>query len=151
MIGIFNRSHYEDVLSPVVHKLISHKTADRHMDEINDFERMLTENGTLVLKFFLHISNDEQKKRLQARLDDPDKLWKFSAADLKERQFWDEYVTAYEQVLDRTSHKHAPWFVIPANNKWYRNVAISSILVDALEGLKLKYPEPTVDPKKIKL
>ncbi len=151
MMTIFNRSHYEDVLSPVVHKAIGHKQARRHMDEINQFEQMLVDNGTVVLKFFLHISKDEQKERLQSRLDDPEKLWKFSAADLKERGFWDDYQTVYEDVLERTSRKDAPWFVIPANHKWYRNLAISRILVDALTPLKLKYPEPTVDPKTIKL
>ena len=151
MIGIFNRSHYEDVLFPRVHKQISHKEARQHMDEINAFEQMLTDNGTMVLKFFLHISKDEQKKRLQSRLDDPDKLWKFSAADLKERAFWDDYQAAYEDLFEHTSKKDAPWFTIPADHKWYRNLAISEILVEALGQMKLKYPEPTVDPKTIKL
>ena len=151
MIGVFNRSHYEDVLSPRVHKLMSQKTAHRHMDEINSFEQMLSENGTIVLKFFLHISKDEQKKRLQARLDDTEKLWKFSAADLKERAVWDDYQKVYEDILARTSKKHAPWFVIPADIKWFRNLAVSAILVEALASLKLKYPEPTVDPAKIKI
>ena len=151
MMTIFNRSHYEDVLSPRVHKLISHKEARRHMDEINHFEQMLVDNGTVVLKFFLHISKDEQKKRLQSRLDHPDKLWKFSAADLKERAFWDDYQSAYEDVLEHTSKKDAPWFTIPADHKWHRNLAISAILVEALKPLKLKYPDPTVDPKTIKL
>ena len=151
MIGIFNRSHYEDVLSPVVHKLINKKTAREHMEQINSFEQMLTDNGTLVLKFFLHISKDEQKRRLQSRLDDPDKLWKFSEADLKERAYWDGYQTAYEDVLHQTSKKHAPWYVIPADVKWYRNLAISAILTEVLGGMKLSYPEPTVDPGTIKL
>ena len=151
MIGIFNRSHYEDVLSPRVHKLITPKSARRRLDEINAFEEMLVDTGTIVLKFFLHISNEEQKQRLQARLDDPDKLWKFSSADLKERVFWDEYQKVYEDILTRTSKKHAPWFVIPSDNKWFRNLAISSILVEALGSLKLKYPAPTVDPAKIKI
>ncbi len=151
MITIFNRSHYEDVLAPRVHKLISHKQARQHMDEINHFEQMLVDNGTVVLKFFLHISKDEQKRRLQARLDDKDKLWKFSAADLTERAFWDDYQSAYEDTLEHTSKKHAPWFVVPADHKAYRNLAISKVLVDSLSSLKLKYPEPTVDPKTIKL
>ena len=151
MMTIFNRSHYEDVLAPRVHKLISHKEARRHMDEINNFEQMLVDNGTVVLKFFLHISKDEQKRRLQDRLDHADKLWKFSAADLTERGFWDEYQSVYEEVLEHTSKKHAPWFVVPADHKAYRNLAISKVIVDALNGLKLKYPEPTVDPKTIKL
>lgn len=151
MMTIFNRSHYEDVLSPRVHKLISHKEARQHMDEINRFEQMLSDSGTLVLKFFLHIAKDEQKERLQARLDDPEKLWKFSAADLKERAFWNEYQSTYEEVLGHTSTKVAPWFVIPADHKWYRDLAISEILVEAFKSMKLKYPEPTVDPATIKL
>ena len=151
VIGIFNRSHYEDVLSPRVHKLISHKVARRHMDDINAWEETLTDTGTVILKFFLHMSRDEQKRRLQARLDDPEKHWKFSAADLSERKFWPEYQEAYDDILARTSTKHAPWFVIPSDHKWYRNLAISEILVQALSGLKLKYPEPTMDVSKLKL
>lgn len=151
MIGVFNRSHYEAVLFPRVHKQISTRSVRRHIDEINAFEAMLAENNTLILKFFLHISPAEQKKRLQARLDDPDKHWKFSAGDLAERKFWDEYMTAYEDVLTHTSKKHAPWFVIPADHKSFRNLAISGIIADAVAGLKLKYPKPTMDVSKIKL
>jgi PPK2 family polyphosphate:nucleotide phosphotransferase len=151
MINIFNRSHYEQVLSPRVHKLITPKTARLNMDEINDFESMLYASGTIILKFFLHISREEQTKRLQARLDDPDKHWKFSDADLRERQFWSQYSSAYEDILSHTSRKHAPWFVIPSDHKWFRNHVISQILVDALSSLKLSYPKPTVDVTKIKL
>jgi len=151
MIVVFNRSHYEEVLFPRVHKQITPHEARRHMDEINAFETMLAENGTLILKFFLHISEEEQKRRLQARLDDPDKHWKFSAADLAERKFWDQYQTAYEDVLTHTSKKHAPWFVIPADHKTFRNLAISGIVADALATLKLQYPKPTVDVSTIKL
>ncbi len=151
MISVFNRSHYEQVLSPRVHKVISLKAARESMEQINDFESMLVENGTVILKFFLHISHEEQKRRLQSRLDDPDKLWKFSEGDLHERAFWDEYQEAYEDLLGRTSKKDAPWFVIPADHKWYRNHAISEIVADAMSGLKLKYPKPTVDPATIKL
>ncbi len=151
MIGIFNRSHYEQVLSPVVHKVISAKDARQDLEQINDFEQMLHESGTVVLKFFLHISAEEQTKRLQARLDDPDKLWKFSDADLKERKFWPQYQAAYEDVLSHTSQKHAPWFVIPSDHKWFRSLAISAILTDALGSLKLSYPKPTVDAGTIKL
>ena len=149
MMQVFNRSHYEQVLSPRVHKKITSGQAKQDFGAINDFERMLAENGTLVLKFFLHISKDEQKARLQARLDDPDKLWKFSAADLTERKYWDPYQAAYEDIFTETSRKDAPWFIIPANKKWFRNLAISTILVDALKDLKLKYPEPTVNPADI--
>jgi PPK2 family polyphosphate:nucleotide phosphotransferase len=151
MMGIFNRSHYEQVLAPRVHKVITARTAHDNMDQINDFESMLAESGTLILKFFLHISREEQKKRLQSRLDDKEKHWKFSEADLRERAFWPQYQSAYEDVLSRTSRKHAPWFVIPSNHKWYRNYAIAEILVNALSTLKLSYPKPTVDVSKIKL
>ena len=151
MIGIFNRSHYEDVLSPVVHQLMSRKVARQHMDDINEFEDSLADNGTLILKFFLHISRDEQKRRLQARLADPDKHWKFQAGDLKEREFWPQYQEAYEDVLNHTNRKHAPWFVIPADHKWFRNVAISNILADAMSTLKLTYPAPTMDIATIKI
>jgi len=151
MITIFNRSHYEQVLAPRVHGTVSTKQAHACMEQIVDFESMLAANGTLILKFFLHISKDEQKSRLQSRLDDPEKHWKFSEADLHERVYWDEYQTAYEDVLSRTSRKHAPWFVIPSDHKWFRNDAISRILVEALSKLKLAYPKPTVDVSIIKL
>ena len=151
MIGIFNRSHYEDVLSPSVHNLITPKTVRQRLDDINGFEDMLVDNGVVILKFFLHISHREQTARLQARLDDSDKHWKLSPADFRERRFWPQYQQAYEHILATTSHKHAPWFVIPSDHKWYRKVAISAILVDALRVLKLNYPKPTVDPKTLKL
>ena len=151
MIGIFNRSHYEDVLSPRVHKLISKAEAAERLDRINDFEHTLYESGVVILKFFLHISQDEQTSRLKARMDTPDKHWKLSASDFKERQFWTEYQAAYNDLLSATSHRHAPWFVIPSDRKWYRNVAISAILADAMDSLKLSYPEPAVDVAKLKL
>lgn len=151
MIGIFNRSHYEDVLSPRVHGILSGKQAKQHMQQINDFESMLVDNGIAVLKFFLHISEEEQTQRLQARIDSPDKHWKLSAGDFAERKFWDKYQQCYEGIFEQTSKKHAPWFVVPAEHKWYRNVAISRILVDALDGMKLSYPKPTVDVSTLKL
>jgi PPK2 family polyphosphate:nucleotide phosphotransferase len=151
MIGIFNRSHYEDVLSPRVHDLISNKTARRRMDDINAWEQTLADNDVLILKFFLHISQKEQTARLQSRIDTPDKHWKLSPADFAERQFWPQYSTAYEDLLSHTSHKHAPWFVIPSDNKWFRNVAISQILVDTLKSLDLKYPKPTFNPTGLNL
>jgi PPK2 family polyphosphate:nucleotide phosphotransferase len=151
VIGIFNRSHYEDVLSPRVHKIITDKVARRRLDDINGFEDMLTDNGVVILKFFLHISHDEQTQRLQSRIDTPDKHWKLSEADFHEREFWPRYEDAYNGILSATSRKHAPWFVIPSDHKWYRNVAISQIIVDAMQGLKLKYPAPTFDPSHIKL
>ena len=151
MIGIFNRSHYEDVLSPRVHKLISPKVVRRRLEDINEFESMLADNDVLILKFFLHISHDEQTRRLQSRIDDKKKHWKLSDADFHERKFWPQYMEAYNDILSTTSRKHAPWFVIPSDHKWYRNVAISAIIVDAMQALKLKYPKPTVDPTKLKL
>ena len=151
MIGIFNRSHYEDVLPPRVHKLISHKVARQRMEAINRFEESLVEADTVILKFFLHLSKEEQTRRLQSRLDDRDKHWKLSEADFKERRFWSEYEAAYEEVLSETSRKHAPWYVIPSDHKWYRNLAISKILVDAIGSLKLAYPQPTLDADSVKL
>jgi polyphosphate kinase 2 (PPK2 family) len=151
MIGIFNRSHYEDVLSPVVHGLVSAKEAEQRMDQINSWERMLADNGVVILKFFLHISREEQTRRLQARIDDPEKHWKLSPGDFEERQYWPDYMRAYEAILRNTSHKHAPWFVIPADNKTYRNVAISGILLDAMERMKLSYPKASFDPKELRL
>lgn len=151
MIGIFNRSHYEDVLSPRVHNLISKKVVDDRLGRINEFEDGLVQAGVVVLKFFLHISREEQTERLQARIDTPDKRWKLSEADFKERQFWPRYQDAYESILSNTSQKHAPWFVIPSDHKWFRNVAVSQILLDVMESLKLDYPKPAFDPGKVNL
>lgn len=151
MIGIFNRSHYEDVLSPVVHGAMSAKRARRHRDDINAWEQTLADNGTVILKFFLHISREEQTRRLQDRIDEKDKHWKLSPSDFEERPHWDAYMSAYEEILRHTSHKHAPWFVIPADDKPYRNVAISGILVEAMRRLKLEYPRPTFNPKGVEL
>ena len=151
MIQIFNRSHYEDVLAPRVHKLISPKTVRRRLEDINEFESMLADNDVLILKFYLHISKDEQTRRLQARIDDKKKHWKLSDADIHERLFWPRYIDAYNDILSATSRKHAPWFVIPSDNKWYRNIAISTIIFDLMQSLKLKYPQPTVDASTIQL
>jgi PPK2 family polyphosphate:nucleotide phosphotransferase len=151
MIGIFNRSHYEDVLSPRVHGLIDKKTARTRFDEINAWEKSLADEGVTILKFYLHISQQEQTERLQSRIDDPDKRWKLSPADFAERPFWPQYMAAYEDLLEHTSHKWAPWFVIPSGHKWYRNVAISTILVEAMKSMKLKYPKPSFDPEGMNL
>jgi PPK2 family polyphosphate:nucleotide phosphotransferase len=151
MIGIFNRSHYEDVLSPVVHKVISRKLARARFDDINEFESSLADNNVVILKFFLHISHEEQTRRLQSRIGDPHKHWKLSPADFAERKFWPAYQSAYEDVISATSRKHAPWFVIPSDHKWQRDLAISQILLDSLHTLKLTYPAPTMDPKSMKL
>ncbi len=139
---IFNRSHYEDVLVVRVEGLAPEEVWARRYDQINAFERMLAEEGTLILKFYLNIDLDEQKERLQARLDDPSKHWKFAIADLAARAKWPAYQAAYEDVLSRTSTDHAPWYIVPANRKWYRNLVISKVLIDALEGLQMKYPQP---------
>jgi len=144
-VVIFNRSHYEDVLVVRVHKLVPPEVWKKRFDQINQFERILAENGTTILKFYLHIGLDEQKERLQARLDEPDKNWKFSLGDLKERKLWPDYMQAYEDVLSKTSTKYAPWYIVPSNRKWYRDLVISNVLVETLEGLKMKFPEPGDD------
>lgn len=151
MIGIFNRSHYEDVLSPRVHGAISEKQSRARMEEINGFEEILVRNGIAVVKFFLHISRAEQGQRLQARIEDSSKHWKLSEADFAERKFWPQYVRAYEDILEHTSKKHAPWFVIPSDHKWVRNVSISRILVDTMQRMQLQYPAVTVDVSKLKI
>ena len=142
MIGVFNRSQYENVLVHRVHKLIPKKELDDRYGQINDFEKYLARNDTVILKFFLHISKDEQKERLQERLDDKTKQWKFRLADLQERKYWDSYVDAYQAVLEKCSAKHAPWFVIPADRKWYRDWVVSEILLDALRAIDPKPPKP---------
>jgi PPK2 family polyphosphate:nucleotide phosphotransferase len=148
-IVIFNRSHYEDVLVARVQELVPPEVWKRRYDQINDFERLLAETGTTVLKFFLHISKDEQKERLQARLDDPAKQWKFRKGDLLDRARWDDFMDAYETALSRTSQKHAPWYVVPADRKWYRNLVVAEVLVKALEDLEIQAPEPEEDLKEV--
>jgi PPK2 family polyphosphate:nucleotide phosphotransferase len=142
---IFNRSHYEDVLVVRVHNLVPEERWRRRYQQIVDFERMLTEEGTTIVKFFLHISKDEQRKRLQARLDDPAKHWKFSLPDLDERKRWDQYQEAFEEAISRTSVSSAPWYVVPANRKWYRDIVVATILIETLEGLGLRFPAPDED------
>lgn len=144
-VVIFNRSHYEDVLVVRVHNLVPKAVWSRRYDRINEFEENLVEHDTHVLKFYLHISREEQLKRFKQRLDDPSKHWKISEADYKEREFWDDYMAAYEDALTKCSTGHAPWFIIPANHKWFRNLAIARIVVEHLESLKMEYPKPTVD------
>jgi PPK2 family polyphosphate:nucleotide phosphotransferase len=144
-IVIFNRSHYEDVLAVRVRKLAPEEVWKPRFQQINDFERLLAASGTLILKFFLHIDRDEQKKRFQERLDDPQKRWKFRLGDLEDRALWDDYMKAYEDLLAKTSTDWAPWYVVPANKKWYRNLVVATILVQALEKLDLRAPEPAED------
>jgi PPK2 family polyphosphate:nucleotide phosphotransferase len=146
---IFNRSHYEQVLPVRVLKLEPPEVWHRHFDQINDFERLLAETGTTVIKFFLHISKDEQKRRLQDRLDDPAKQWKFRKGDLIDRGHWDEYMNAYEDLLSRTSQKWAPWYIVPSDKKWFRNLVVATVLVETLEDLGIKLPQPEEDLKGI--
>jgi PPK2 family polyphosphate:nucleotide phosphotransferase len=140
-IGIFNRSHYEDIVAVRVRKLADEKVWQRRYEHIRDFEKMLHDEGTTVVKVFLHVSRDEQRARLQERLDDPEKRWKFRAGDLDDRALWDDFSEAYEDVLRETSTKNAPWYVVPADHNWSRNLAVAEILVDALETLDPKQPE----------
>ena len=144
-IGVFNRSHYEDVLITRVHGMIDEDTAQQRFEEINNFEQLLTRNGTRVLKFFLHISKEEQAERLQARLDDPTKNWKFDPNDLKERAYWDDYQRVYEDALRNCSTDDAPWFVVPANHKWVRDLAVAEIVVAVLEQMNPQPPKPNFD------
>lgn len=148
-VAIFNRSHYEDVLIARVHHLVPRAVWSRRYEQINRFEELLTESEVVVLKFFLHISKDEQRRRLEERLRDPAKQWKLALSDLEERKFWDDYVAAYEEALTRCSHASAPWFIIPADKKWFRNLAVSRVLVETLEALDMKFPKPAFDPSRV--
>ncbi len=141
-VAIFNRSHYEDVLVTRVHGLVDEAVCRRRYAHINDFERLLAEEGTTILKFFLHIDLDEQKERLQERLDDPRKRWKFRQGDVEERKLWGDYMRAYEDAISATSTEWAPWHIVPANHNWYRNLYVVRTLVDALEALDMRYPDP---------
>lgn len=144
-IVVFNRSHYEDVLVVRVHNLVPPEVWERRYDHINAFERMLADEGTTILKFYLHISKEEQRERLQSRLDKPHKHWKFDPGDLKERALWEGYMAAFEAMLSKTSTDWAPWYIIPADRKWYRNLVIATILVQTLQGLNMQYPDPEGD------
>lgn len=144
-IVIFNRSHYEDVLVVRVHSLVAAEVWGRRYQHINDFERMLADEGTTIVKFFLHISPQEQADRLQARIDDPTKQWKFAKGDLAERARWDDYMAAFEDAITATSTEWAPWYVVPADRKWYRNLVVGSVLVDTIEALDPRYPPPEED------
>ena len=141
-MGIFNRSHYEDVLVTRVHKVINDEEASRRFKEIRHFEKLLSAQGTVILKFFLHISKDEQRARIKERAKDPSKRWKLSSADLAERKFWKNYQKAYEDVLSATSTFEAPWFVVPADHKWYAHWVVAEIIVHALEDMHLVTPKP---------
>jgi PPK2 family polyphosphate:nucleotide phosphotransferase len=151
MIGIWNRSHYEDVLIVRVHKLVKKAVWSARYRQINRFEKILVENGTTILKFMLHISRNEQKKRLQARLDDPEKQWKFNPLDLKERSLWREYQRAYEDMINACSTRHAPWHIIPANHKWARDLGVVEMVLRTLKKMRPRYPTPSFDPKAIRV
>jgi len=149
-VAIFNRSHYEEVLVQRVHNMVPKKVWTKRYEYINDFEKMLSENGTHILKFYLHIDAKEQLERFKQRIDDPARHWKISDADYAERPFWDAYTAAFEDALGKCSTRHAPWFIIPSNHKWFRNLAISRIVAEALDALGMKFPEPSVDIDEIR-
>jgi PPK2 family polyphosphate:nucleotide phosphotransferase len=140
MIGVFNRSHYEDVIVVRVHKLVPEKTWKARYDQINGFEQTLALNDTTIIKFFLYISRDEQKRRLESRLADPTKHWKFSINDVAERAYWDDYMAAYEDAVNKCATDYAPWYVVPANKKWYRNLVVARTIADTLEAMNPQYP-----------
>jgi len=149
MISVFNRSHYEDVLIVRVHDLIPKAVWKARYDYINQFEEMLAANNTIVLKFFLYISKEEQKVRFESRIKDPEKNWKFASADLKEREYWDQYIDAFEDMLTQCNTKYAPWHIVPANKKWYRNLVVVRTLIEAMEKIDPQYPAPESDLSKI--
>lgn len=150
-IGVFNRSHYEDVLIVRVRELVPRSEWEKRYQHINDFERMLTDAGTKIVKFYLHISKDEQKERFEERLHDPRKQWKANPVDFEERERWDEYMAAYEDVLTRCSTPWAPWHVVPANKKWFRDLAVAEVVADALEAMAPRFPTPSFDGRSITL
>jgi len=149
-IGVFNRSHYEDVLVVRVHNLVPKGVWSERYEQINDFEKILAKNQVIVLKFFLHISKKEQEKRLEQRITDQRKNWKLSPSDFAEHKYFDEYVDAYEDALTKCSTERAPWYVIPSNQKWFRNLAVAQILADTMVSLKLEYPPPAFDVKQLR-
>lgn len=150
-IVIFNRSHYEDIIAVRVKKIFGEEVWKRRYRHIVDFERMLAEEGTTIVKMFLHISKDEQKQRLESRLANPAKHWKFNPDDLSDRARWEEFQQAYEDLIGKTSTEHAPWYVIPGDRKWYRNLVVARIMVDTLRGLNMDFPQPDWDPASIKI
>lgn len=144
-IAIFNRSHYEDVLVVRVHNLVPKEVWKNRYQQINDFEKQLVEEGTTILKFFLNISLEEQKTRFMERLEMPEKRWKFNPGDLEERKLWPQYMRAFEEAIQKTSTKWAPWYVVPANRNWYRNLIVASVIAETLKGMKMEYPSPRLD------
>lgn len=151
MISVFNRSHYEDIIAVRVKRIFEEKVWQRRYQHIVNFERMLADEGTKVVKIFLRISKEEQKERLQARLDNPAKHWKFNPGDLDDRERWDGFMGAYEDVFEQTSTEHAPWYIVPANRKWYRNLVVSQILIETMEEMQLSYPNVVWNPEDFKI
>ena len=149
-VAIFNRSHYEDVLVVRVHDLVPRDVWSKRYDHINAFERMLVENDIHILKFYLHIDPDEQLRRFRARIEDPARHWKISDGDYAERPYWDDYTAAFEDAIGKCSTRHAPWFIIPSNHKWFRNLAVSKIVAEHMQALGMKFPPPSVDIDEIK-
>jgi PPK2 family polyphosphate:nucleotide phosphotransferase len=148
-IVIFNRSHYESVIEERVHKIVSETIWSKRYDQINQFEKYLFENDIQIIKIFLNISKDEQKERLEKRINDPTKQWKFSESDIIARKLWDDYIIAYEEMLRKCSTKYIPWYIIPSNNKWYRNFVIAQIIINTLDSMDLKFPKSTIDLSKL--
>lgn len=150
-ITIFNRSHYEDIIEVRVHKMIPPSIWSQRYRQINEFEQYLSENNIKIIKLFLHISKDEQNKRLEDRLKDPKKRWKINEKDIQKRKYWDEYLKAHEDIINKCNASWAPWYIIPSNIKWFRNIVVATILVHTLEGMKLSFPEPKVDISKMNI
>ena len=148
-IVVFNRSHYEDIIQPRVHKTIHKSIWSQRYEHINAFERCLSDNSIKIIKFFLHISKEEQRKRLEERMNDPSKQWKVSESDITERKFWNNYTVAYQDIINRCSNLWAPWYIIPANKKWFRNLVVALVIVDTLERMKPKFPKPTINLSKM--
>lgn len=148
-IVVFNRSHYEDIIQPRVHKTIHKSIWSQRYEHINAFERCLSDNSIKIIKFFLHISKEEQRKRLEERMNDPSKQWKASESDITERKFWNSYTVAYQDIINRCSNLWAPWYIIPANKKWFRNLVVALVIVDTLERMKPKFPKPTINLSKM--
>ena len=150
-LTVFNRSHYEDIIAVRVKEIFPEKVWKKRYDHVVNFEQMLADEGTTIVKIFLNISKEEQQTRLQARLDTPDKHWKFNPDDLKDRALWNDFMETYEDVIEKTSTDDSPWYVIPSDRKWYRNLCVARIMVDTLKGLNMSYPEPTWKPGEIEL
>ena len=144
-ISVFNRSHYEDLIVPIVQKKLPPRRINERIEHIKDFELMLSQEGTTIVKFLLHISRDEQWERLMSRLDEPHRNWKFSMGDLAERERWPLYISAFKKIVSATSTDHAPWFVIPANSKWFRDLAISEVVRATMEDMNLRWPKPSIE------